>query len=88
MICTAMTLTMVADGKIIAYPMSGRSVGAMRVAYTRMAGLPVAPEATPSRSSNGNAHHVVTDQKHDRDGGQQDGCADQQHQSARSAPPS
>jgi hypothetical protein len=30
-ICTAMTFTMVIDGKIIAYPMSGRSVGAIRV---------------------------------------------------------
>src|SRR5262245_10741538 len=30
-ICTAMTFTIVIDGKIIAYPISGRSVGAMRV---------------------------------------------------------
>ena len=30
-ICAAITFTMVIDGKIIAYPMSGRSVGAMRV---------------------------------------------------------
>ena len=29
--CTAMTLMMVMDGKIIAYPMSGFSVGAIRV---------------------------------------------------------
>ena len=30
-ICTAITFTIVIDGKIIAYPMSGRSVGAIRV---------------------------------------------------------
>jgi hypothetical protein len=33
--------------------MSGRSVGAMRAAYTTMAGFPVAPEAMPNRSSKG-----------------------------------
>ena len=41
------------DGKIMAYPISGRSVGAIRVEYTRIDGFPVAPDATPTRSSYG-----------------------------------